>query len=151
MSEQWGGSNTSNLDGSLTALAVEINALDVQAKGVQEAMGRKLLEVREILRARNGERASGSIAADGRRPPNGWKAWVSQNLKITYIHATDCIRLAVDPEGVRRQHSKYGARKRQSSTFLKTTIKRIWPRLSEDERNEAIDLMLSLSDQKGAA
>lgn len=135
-----------NLDGALTSLAIELNALDGQGKSVQVEMGRKLLAARDLLRARNGERHSGSLGADGKRPPNGWNKWVLANLTISPGRAARCIQFAVDPAGMLDRSARWQATNRNTSVFLKRQIRRIWPLLTEAERNDTIDLMVSLSD-----
>lgn len=138
-----------NLDTSIKALATEINQLNAQGGGLMETMGRKLIEVRELLRIRNGETTRGAkVGPDGKCAPAGWGEWVRENLEISAIHARHCIWRVVDPERSRASSRTRSVKAKRSLTHLKNALQRIWPALSAAERNEAIDLMLTLSPRE---
>ena len=124
-----------NIDSSLSSLASEINELDAQDKtehrGKQAAMGHKLLAVRELLRARNGEHISGKRGLDGKRAPNGWQEWLKKNLTTGHTHANNCVRFALDPEGMAQRTRAKTTRDARSPAAVIACARRAWPHLDD--------------------
>lgn len=119
-----------NIDGSLRSLAEEINDLDKQGKGMQVAMGHKLIAVRELLRERNGECRRGNRGIDGLCAPRGWKEWTRQNLTISGSQASRCVRCAINPDELRRTRERI-----RGGTISLTSplprFKRMWPKFTD--------------------
>lgn len=122
-----------NFDIALAGLASEINALDVQGKGVREAMGHKLIAVRQMLREKNGTRRSHHIAPDG-PVPNGWLTWIKDNLSISPSHASTCIKFALDPTGMTKKASSRWMCHSKTGKYPLTVMRRCWSNYTEDEK-----------------
>lgn len=132
----------SNIDTALATLAQEINDLDKQSKGARYEMGRRLVAVREILCEHFGKSPVGSGC------PVGWAKWVRDNLNMAQSSASRCIQIYHDPDGQRAKkiihNQKYAA---QTAIGLITRTRKIWPKITPDERSEFRRLVIELSKE----
>ncbi len=131
----------SNLEGAIQSLVMEINDLDKMGKsaqqGVQEAMGHKLIAVRELLREKFGVRTIGRPDVMGLRPPKEWRRWVTDNLTIGLSQTSKCICIAHDPEkeSVRLRKLQHDQRYNPALTIRR--VKRQWgPLFTEAHKSE---------------
>jgi hypothetical protein len=139
---------SNNMDVSLATLASEVNELHKGNMGGQEAMGHKLIAIRELLREKNGVTIAGKLDATGKPAPLGWRLWVKENLIITQDHAARCIRYVADPEGQRKSTNATRTRlNKTSAATLLRTLNNIWPNLSEADRDKVIDRVLTLAKE----
>ena len=124
----------SNLDSSIATLMSEIKALCRDQKSAMVQMGHKIIAIKELLRQKYGTMPFVKPDATGQRAPIGWTKWCEENLSISQTWAATCVRAALDPDKVFEQKQKTNKTERSSYKSVLSAVKRIWPKLSAEDR-----------------
>jgi hypothetical protein len=126
-----------NIDGALRVLAQEINEglarRKEDSRSSMIALGRKMIEARELLRQRNGVISQRPVV-DGFHPV-GWKDWVAENLTVTPETCSGYIRWTLNPEQFDRWRKSQNAR-HYSGKYQFVAFKKAWSQMAPELKAE---------------